>query len=425
MTEIVSRPKKVNFIDIGLIAIAATIPFGFSLNNIAIIFTFLASIKFFSLKNIVEQSRTNIVFNIFYIYLFFNLLSLCYSSNLDYGFSVISRLTYFLIIPILIINTKFRFNNNFVAKLFRYYIFSCLLACLIYLVVAAINTFEYANVNPFNKNNGNFFSYIQFTLVIKKHPIYFGTNILFAMAIIFYSLLYREFDLKISTKAKISVTIFFTFIVFLLNSFMLIIIYFVIIILFLYKAIANNLLKTTKLQLSMGLVVIMTTIALSSSFILQKSNGVHLINDLTTRDYSGNDFTAVKARNAKIYCSLQVIKNNFIFGVGAGDCPDELLKQYLLNKFQHGYERKFNSHNQFLTTFISTGIIGFTLLIAMLIVLIKIAIKQKNLLLLIFVFINTLFFLSESVLERQQGIVFFVFFSAFLVVIKSNILENE
>lgn len=425
MREVKCKINNLNFTKLGLISICVSIPFGFSVINIIIIAFTLWYFFHFSKENFFIRSNQNSIFLFFTMYFTVNMFSLFYTKNINYGLIVLSRLLYFIVIPFIIINSYKYLTKDFFEELVKYYILSCFVACMICLINASFNTYDYANVNPFNKNNGNFFSYIQLTKIIKKHPIYFGTNLLFAISMIFRSWVDNNFQIKINNNLKIALLIFLTLVVFLLNSFMLLIIYVVILFYFMNRLLKSFVLRTNVFKTLFTVTTVFLVLYLSSNFIIQKSKGVHFINDLTTRNYSGNDFTALKARNAKIYCSVEVIKNNFFLGVGAGDCQDELLKQYLKNNFLHGYFRKFNSHNQYLTTFISTGLFGFLILICILIMLMYFAIKNKNDLLFIFIVINALFFLSESVLERQQGIVFFVFFSSLIVVYQYNQFHNE
>lgn len=88
----------------------------------------------------------------------------------------------------------------------------------------------------------------------------------------------------------------------------------------------------------------------------------------------------------------------------------ENLSEYQIAK--HCIKHELNAHNQFSDTIIAVGVIGLILLLSFFIYPIFLWIKNKNFdivffsLLLIIAF-NSLF---ESVLERQMGIMFFVFF---------------
>ena len=81
------------------------------------------------------------------------------------------------------------------------------------------------------------------------------------------------------------------------------------------------------------------------------------------------------------------------------------------------YDHKLNAHNQFIQTFISIGVLGFLTLLASIIIPMIYAIKRNNM---IYVFFLLLFFINilvESMLENQAGVVFYAFFSSFLLMV--------
>ncbi len=113
--------------------------------------------------------------------------------------------------------------------------------------------------------------------------------------------------------------------------------------------------------------------------------------------------------------TIEVIKENAIFGVGAGDVKDELIKKYEELNYVYLVKYKLNSHNQFLETWLGQGLVGFILLLLLFIVPFISAVKNGDIVLqsfLILVFIN---FLFESMLNTQAGTIFFAFFYSFLV----------
>ncbi|MCC6180695.1 MAG: hypothetical protein IT237_02565, partial [Bacteroidia bacterium] len=77
--------------------------------------------------------------------------------------------------------------------------------------------------------------------------------------------------------------------------------------------------------------------------------------------------------------------------------------------------KKLNAHNQYLQTFIGTGLIGFVILLLMTIGVLVYSIYTKNLLLMLFSALTTSNFLVESMLQAQAGFIFFIFFLCFLL----------
>ena len=102
--------------------------------------------------------------------------------------------------------------------------------------------------------------------------------------------------------------------------------------------------------------------------------------------------------------SWSVFKDHMILGVGTGDRMDELDPLYK-DKYGVPYGT-LNSHNQYMDTSLSTGIIGLTVLLLMLFVPMRYARKNKN-----FFFFSTILLFAvaiifESMLERQMGVVY-------------------
>ena len=105
--------------------------------------------------------------------------------------------------------------------------------------------------------------------------------------------------------------------------------------------------------------------------------------------------------------------NAWITGVGIMDAQKLLNEKYIEYGLYTGYEGtedigylNYNFHNQFVETFVRSGIIGILLLFAMFLSLFMM--RQSNLFISHWVILIVfMFFITESVLERQQGIVYF------------------
>lgn len=112
--------------------------------------------------------------------------------------------------------------------------------------------------------------------------------------------------------------------------------------------------------------------------------------------------------------SVGIIKKHFLFGVGTGDVKDALLEGYRENNLIPALRHKFNAHSQFIQTFITLGLTGFLVLLASLVLPAINALRRGQALYLVFLMIFTLNILFESMLEIQQGVVFYAFFNIFL-----------
>lgn len=121
--------------------------------------------------------------------------------------------------------------------------------------------------------------------------------------------------------------------------------------------------------------------------------------------------------------SFNVVKENMPWGVGVGDRMDELVAEYQRMGAEKQYWRRYNPHNQFVDTLMTTGILGLLVLSVILILPAIDCIRNKNYLFLAFLFIVTLSALFESILERQMGINFFCFLNCLFMVESKNNTE--
>ena len=115
-------------------------------------------------------------------------------------------------------------------------------------------------------------------------------------------------------------------------------------------------------------------------------------------------------------CSFDLIKENWILGVGTGDTQNKLQESYKTHTFEFAYlYNRYNAHNLFIQTIISSGILGLVSIVSILTFLVFISIKIKSItsfaFSLLFIFIS----LVEASLNVQSGVVFFALFSSIFV----------
>ncbi|MBU8892215.1 MAG: O-antigen ligase family protein [Bacteroidales bacterium] len=117
-----------------------------------------------------------------------------------------------------------------------------------------------------------------------------------------------------------------------------------------------------------------------------------------------------------------IIKNNFWFGVGTGDVQDSFDIQYELDNTPLPLGNRLRAHNQYVTFFLTFGLVGFSLLLfSMLYPVFKLR-AFYNYLFMVFFIIALLSFINEDTLETQIGITFFsYFYSLFLFGYKTNL----
>lgn len=101
-------------------------------------------------------------------------------------------------------------------------------------------------------------------------------------------------------------------------------------------------------------------------------------------------------------------------GTGIGDASDVLDNTFIENGMALTMEKSLNAHNQFLQTFIASGIPGMLALVILLAVPITLSLRNKNRAYLTFLSIVIINFLFESMLQTQAGVIFFAFINSIL-----------
>jgi O-antigen ligase len=136
--------------------------------------------------------------------------------------------------------------------------------------------------------------------------------------------------------------------------------------------------------------------------------------DLTEQDNLQNTGKYTANRLVIWEASLVIIKDHWLFGVGTGDVKDELYKEYKIRNMIDALVHKMNSHNQYLQTLITLGVIGVLLLISLLVLPAIQAFRKENWIYFTFLLVFGLNIFVESMLEIQQGVIFYAFFNTLL-----------
>ena len=160
--------------------------------------------------------------------------------------------------------------------------------------------------------------------------------------------------------------------------------------------------------------------SLSTNVIEGIPAGVHYVSikeAWTSPTFTPNDYfngTAFRVYQFRIFTELTKENNIFFTGFGLNASYSKIKEKAIhynlymgdKNNSDSGYQSK-NFHNQYVQNFAELGVFGFILLLIMLIVNVKNAIKSKDFVHFAFAFLMISLFLTESFLWRQRGVVFF------------------
>ncbi|GAA4279497.1 hypothetical protein GCM10022259_42220 [Aquimarina mytili] len=137
--------------------------------------------------------------------------------------------------------------------------------------------------------------------------------------------------------------------------------------------------------------------------------------------------TVEKSRLLTWHASIKLIEESPLLGYGVGDTNEVLMEKYKELNYFHNYNNQYNAHNQFLQTFLQTGIIGFGVLMTIFVLLAFRMNRSRNELSVFLILFISLFF--ESMLVRFNGIVFLSIIVPLLLkkrsILSSRIIRNE
>jgi O-antigen ligase len=137
-----------------------------------------------------------------------------------------------------------------------------------------------------------------------------------------------------------------------------------------------------------------------------------------------NENNSTSIRFGVYNCSLKLISENILFGYGIGDVNDELQKCYLPMSRILTYGN-YNSHNQYFSYALSNGIFGAFLLLIILVKGFFIGYKTRNNTLIFVTIFYFIAFFFENILERQSGVILFMFLICLFCFNIKNLKEIE
>jgi O-antigen ligase len=349
-----------------------------------------------------------------------HLISVLYSSNLQYAFFDLQTKLSFVFFPLFV--SAFTFEEKEVQRFKDFFVLGTIVGSLLCLFFA-IDAYA-------ESHNSAYFFYEHYSQFM--HPAYFtiylNVAILFVAEDLFSEnqakkikwirlliILFLFANISLLSSRTATVTAFFTCLAFLLM-----------------QLISNRRQKTSIVSLAAVLAIALMFQLTSVKFFNRYTQVVEAIATPTITPAPTTDSTAVpQGESNSTTIRIQIWKSawslfgkNLLTGVGAGDVHDELNKEYARNNFTRGPESAFNSHNQFLGTAVALGIIGLLVLIALLALPSLRAWQKKSWIYVLFIAIIALNSMTEAILERQAAILLFAFFFSLFAVSVYNRSEE-
>ncbi|HEY9002468.1 MAG TPA: O-antigen ligase family protein [Mucilaginibacter sp.] len=153
-----------------------------------------------------------------------------------------------------------------------------------------------------------------------------------------------------------------------------------------------------------------------NSHALRERFFVELKEDLSS-SFAGQ---TVEPRLERWKIAVKLIEKKPIVGYGTGSEVQLLQERYFAKRFYSSYLHRLNSHNQYLSFLIKTGIWGLSIYIITLAYGFKRAIKKRDIVFFSFMILIAIVSLSENVLDADKGVMFYSIFMSYFVFVSEQ-----
>jgi O-antigen ligase len=401
--------RKDNAMLFSMQLVVASLPFVEHINSWAILImtlVWLFTTKYSTILHDLKDRRLGLLFILYFINL---LIGLSYTDNLAGGGQDLMLKLSFVIFPFVLLVNR-RIDEHFFRGVIRVFYYSMFLVS-IYILLAAWRNLINAGDVDLSQALG-YFTYEILAANIGIQPIYLSLYMVFSFfAVIWDFFLEPKIGLTKSGKwmARIWAFHFYMMVILLSSRMELLVLLFISFLgLAYYQGLKAKLWFSAIFKI---LVLGSFTIFLLGLFPVNKARYEEMVD--INKDYTQTKWGGRSIRIHKWMNTLELISEQPILGTGVGDMQDELQKVYKRNQFDIAYSYRFNPHNQYLQTWAASGIVGLLILLMIYFVSFKYALDSKNQLYIALVLLLFLSMITESMLERQKGLVFFSFFLLF------------
>ncbi|MBC5774893.1 O-antigen ligase family protein [Pontibacter sp. KCTC 32443] len=427
------------FYTVTLCLIAFTLPLSVSYNSMLLIvlaLVWIAEGRWGRKWEIARSNRWVFLFSFFFIW---HVAGLAYSQDIAEGLHELEKKASLLLFP-LVLGTATIQRRGITIKVIWSFVaanFLAAVACLVgglYRYSKGIPpsssvygghdaTLAFRKAHTQTSAIWEYITYTELTTPVKIHPTYFSLYILFSLVFLFYTLLksYRAQE-KMDWKkgGMVFLLLFFSGFLFLLSSRIAIVMY-VLCLISMPVAVFYKRLNKVKLIALIASLILVTSILVAQIPVVQH----RFLSDLkmfTEGTVADNPGTGMYQRLNIWRTSVTLIKAEPLTGVGTGDAQ---------LAFDAEYARLclelcgLNAHNQFLQTAITLGLPAMLLLLLFFIVPFRFALRDRDILYAYFLLLVFTASLTEAMLQRHKGIVFYALFNALLFFYKYGSKTEE
>jgi O-antigen ligase len=397
-----SKLVSENFIQILLLinSITIVIPNKFKAYGIAL---FLIFTIIYSINNTLDKKKFEYkkLFSISVLFFLF-ILSLTYSLTFTKGFNRISTMATILVFPLifgLLAKSSFKITKTLQNKVFWGFI----LSNFIFIIISFL--YFWNQEFTFSQTIIHYSNLINIRLgLFSVHPIYLSLYTGVSTLILIYIIKSAK-NLKIKIISGALILFFFVILAILMRKGPILFLLISLIYLLL------NYFKIKKTIIGALFFVLTTFIAIQY---LPKYKNFNRFDEITTSNALENPSSSTAIRY-KIYdCSIQKISESPLIGYGVGNTQQQLDPCYAENGIDLSI-KTYNCHNQYFSILLTTGFVGLIVYFLGLYNVMTTFIKNQNYLAMSIIIYFLLNFLTENIIERENGMILYSFFLSYFV----------
>ncbi len=397
-------PGGMNILEMTLLLAVVTMPLNFLLNSYSIVLFAVTTLLIESPAKKISRLRTNVFYWILPLtYFAWMAISLIWdegrTSSAHSAQDLESSISWF-VFPVLFATIE-RIDPQSVKKILLAFVASNLGASLYCLWKAYL---EYKSTNYINV-----FFYYHLSTHINISAIYFSMYCVFSVYILCYYFLFKKQSFWVRMVC-LAITGYLMFFIVILSAKTMIFLLYISALIFTVYSFYYFRSKWGTLVFSV-LLVAMPVLLIKFPYVNAR------LRDTQIKEYSGttDDQNGLAVRGVLWESSWDLIREQPVFGWGRYGAQNELQKKYLQLGFKEGAKEHYNSHNQYLYTWLCYGLVGLSILLVYAGSLLSFFLRNKNFIGICLVLLFILANITECMMEVQKGIVFFFLFGNLLL----------
>lgn len=415
-------------IHFSILFISITFPLPYKISNLGIVTLLI----FWVIQKIITKNRPSFKFEsthekwIFFSFLGFfvwQIASLLYTTDITNGIKNIESKLSLLIFPIILFDLKPSYRD--VLFWLKSYVYSMALCTVVLLGQSILHYIT----------EGSLLTYHDFTSSLAFHAVFYSYYIF--LSVLITAFLFQKGELNMKEKALFIIALVLSFVGLLISASknVLVVTSGFVIVGFLIRAVKQKIgFKEVVIVLLLGLTAVygISKVPAVKNRIaeLAQLNGMENLDKIkrgeliVAEDIPKFNGTSMRITFWYVVVHKMIDEEVMWLGYSPGDRRAVINEEFYKNGLNPWYEN-YNIHNQFVQVLAELGIIGVGLYLLMHLSLFIAAIDKRNFLLASFLVGFTIFQMTESVIERNKGIVFFVFFLLLILQLKPQQDENR